>query len=130
MKLNMKLIQDFDRVIIENFEPFQYMFMHYNGSFEGNMVANGNVLIRRNILYFYNIKPDETNVLFTYNGNFNIKKTFIYNKNKRNYILTKKETDDVGGIKSKWNESTSKYTHFSRTNKYKPYMQTILTKRK
>ena len=130
MKTNMKMIQDFNKVIIENFEPFQYMIIDYVGSFEGEMVADGNVLVNRNRLLLYAINPDKTNVLFTYNGNFNIRKSLVYINNKSNYVIVKKESDNVGAIKSKWNVSTSKYIDFSRTNKHKPYRQTILTKRK
>ena len=129
MRTNMKIIQDFDKVIIENFEPFQYMIIHYTGSFQGNMVANGNVLIHKNRLFLYAISPDITNILFTYTGNFNIKKTFAYIDNKSNYIVTIKELDNVNTIKSKWNDSTSRYTDLNRTNKRKSYTQTTLRKK-
>ena len=125
----MKLFQSFDKVFIENFEPFQFMTIHFNGSFDGDMVTDGNMVVKRNVLFLYGINPDRTNVLFTYSGNFTIKKSFAYIGNKSNYIVTRKESDDVHTIKSKWDESTSKYTDFYRTNKRKPYGQTILRKK-
>jgi len=129
MRTNMKIIQDFDKVIIENFEPFQYMIIHYSGSFNGTMISDGNILVHKNRLFLYAINPDSTNVIFTYSGNFNIKKSFAYIDNKKKYIVTKKESDNFDAIKSKWNESTSRYKDFYRNNKRKPHTQTILRKK-
>ena len=129
MKTNMKLFQDFDKVFIQNHEPFQLMIIDFSGSFDGDMVSTGNVIINKNKIILLSVEPDVTGVLFAYNGNLNITKAFAYIDNKKNYIVTMKESDNVNTIKSKWNESTSKYTDFYRTNKRKPYKQTILRKK-
>ena len=130
MKTNMKLFQDFDKVFIQNHEPFQLMIIDFNGSFDGDMVSKGKVIINKNKIILMSVAPDVTGVLFTYIGNLNITKAFAYINNKKNYIITRKESDNVNTIGSKWDESTSKYTDFYRTNKRKPHQQTILTKRK
>ena len=124
------IYKDFDKIYLENYKPFQIMVIQYNGNFDANMVANGNFILNKNMMFFYAVELDPTNVLFTYDGNFTIKKAYIYKDNKFIYINTRNESDDVNTIQSTWNESTSKYTDFFRTNRRKPYRQTILRKRK
>jgi hypothetical protein len=106
------------------------MIINFNGSFQGDMVANGNLLVKKDQLFIYGVNLDSTNVLFTYDGDFSIKRVYAYIDNINHYIITRKSSDNVNNIKSTWNLSTSKYTDFYRTNKGKPYRQTILRKRK
>ena len=40
MNTKMNILQDFDKVIINNFEPFQYMTINFNGSSGGSGVDN------------------------------------------------------------------------------------------
>ena len=126
----MRIYKDFDKIYLENFKPFEIMVIQYTGNFDADMVANGNFVLNKDMMFFYGIELDATNVLFTYEGNFTIKKAYIYKDNKLIYINTRNESDDVNTIQSTWNESTSKYTDFFRTNRRKPYRQTILRKRK
>ena len=126
----MRIYKDFDKIYLENFKPFEIMVIQYTGNFDADMVANGNFILNKDMMFFYGIELDATNVLFTYEGNFIIKKAYIYKDNKLIYINTRNESDDVNTIQSTWNESTSKYTDFFRTNRRKPYRQTILRKRK
>lgn len=126
----MRIYKDFDKIYLENYKPFQIMVIQYNGNFDANMVANGSFILNKDMMFFYGVELDATNVLFTYDGNFTIKKAYIYKDNKLIYINTRNESDDVNTIQSTWNESTSKYTDFFRTNRRKPYRQTILRKRK
>ena len=126
----MRIYKDFDKIYLENFKPFEIMVIQYTGNFDADMVANGNFILNKDMMFFYGIELDATNVLFTYDGNFIIKKAYIYKDNKLIYINTRNESDDVNTIQSTWNESTSKYTDFFRTNRRKPYRQTILRKRK
>ena len=126
----MRIYKDFDKIYLENFKPFEIMVIQYTGNFDADMVANGNFILNRDMMFFYGVELDATNVLFTYDGNFTIKKAYIYKDNKLIYINTRNESDDVNTIQSTWNESTSKYTDFFRTNRRKPYRQTILRKRK
>ena len=130
MNTKMNILQDFDKVIINNFEPFQYMIINFNGSFQGDMVADGSLLVKKDQLFVYDVNLDNTNVLFTYDGNFSIKRVYAYIDNINHYVITRKSSDNVNTIQSTWNLSTSKYTDFYRTNKGKPYRQTILRKRK
>lgn len=125
----MKLFQDFDRVFIQNHEPFQLMIIDFSGSFDGDMVSTGNVIINKNKIILMSVEPDVTGVLFTYSGNLNITKAFAYIDNKKNYIVTKRPSDETHNILAIWNNSTSKYTDFYRSNKTKPYKQTILRKK-
>tara|TARA_R100001129_G_C5288915_1_gene239090 strand:- start:489 stop:878 length:390 start_codon:yes stop_codon:yes gene_type:complete len=126
----MRIYKDFDKIYLENFKPFEIMVIQYAGNFDADMVANGNFVLNKDMMFFYGIELNATNVLFTYEGNFTIKKAYIYKDNKLIYINTRNESDDVNTIQSTWNESTSKYTDFFRTNRRKPYRQTILRKRK
>ena len=126
----MRIYKDFDKIYLENFKPFEIMVIQYTGNFDADMVANGNFILNKDMMFFYGIELDATNVLFTYQGNFRIKKAYLYQNNKLIYINTRNESDDVNTIQSTWNESTSKYTDFFRTNRRKPYRQTILRKRK
>ena len=125
-----RIYKDFDKIYLENFKPFEIMVIQYTGNFDADMVANGNFVLNKDMMFFYGIELDATNVLFTYEGNFTIKKAYIYKDSKLIYINTRNESDDVNTIQSTWNESTSKYTDFFRTNRRKPYRQTILRKRK
>lgn len=125
-----RIYKDFDKIYLENFKPFEIMVIQYTGNFDADMVANGNFILNKDMMFFYGIELDATNVLFTYEGNFTIKKAYIYKDSKLIYINTRNESDDVNTIQSTWNESTSKYTDFFRTNRRKPYRQTILRKRK
>ena len=52
MNTKMNILQDFDKVIINNFEPFQYMIINFNGSFQGDMVADGNLLLKKTSCLF------------------------------------------------------------------------------
>ena len=126
----MRIYKDFDKIYLENFKPFEIMVIQYTGNFDADMVANGNFILNKDMMFFYGIELNATNVLFTYQGNFRIKKAYLYQNNKLIYINTRNESDDVNTIQSTWNESTSKYTDFFRTNRRKPYRQTILRKRK
>ena len=130
MNSNMKMIQDFDRVLVEDYEPFQIMIIHFNGSFDGDMVANGDVIVSRDKMFLFNIVLDPTNVLFTYDGNFRIKKSFAYIDGKSNYIMTKKESDEFQSVLLTYFDGrSSKYTDYNRNNKTKPFRKTILRKR-
>ena len=126
----MRIYKDFNKVYLENYEPSQIIEIFYNGFFSGDMVASGNIILTENKIFLINIELDRTNVLFTYDGNFTIKKTYAYIDGQIKIIRTYSESDDVNTIQSTWNESTSKYTDFFRTNRRKPYRQTILRKRK
>lgn len=126
----MKIYKDFNKLYLENYQPSQVIEIFYNGFFNGNMVASGNIIVTENKIFLINIALDRTNVLFTYDGNFTIKKTYAYIDGQVKIIRTYSESDDINAIESTWNQTTSKYTDFNRTNRRKPYRQTILRKRK
>ena len=126
----MRIYKDFDKVYLENYKPSKVIEMFYSGFFDGNMVAKGNIIVTENRIFFIDINLNSSGLLFTYNGNFAIKKTYAHIDGKVEIIRAYSESDDVNAIQSTWDESTSKYTDFFRTNKRKPYRQTILRKRK
>ena len=128
--MNMNLLQDFDSVYVENPEPTKMLIIEYSGSFDGDMVAKGVVVVKRNHIYLFRIELDPTNILFNYNGNFRIKRVWAYDSDKKRHgIVAKITSDDVGRITAEWNLCDSKYTDYSRSNKYKSYKQTILRKK-
>ncbi len=126
----MNIVQDFDKIYIEKLKKFEFMVIDFNGNFEAEMIANGSFVLKKNKLFFINLNFDNTNILFNYSGDFTIKKAYIYREKTLKYVNIKYKSDNVDTIKSIWNLSTSKYTDFYRTNKGKPYRQTILRKRK
>tara|TARA_Y100001938_G_C7940890_1_gene354253 strand:- start:12 stop:404 length:393 start_codon:yes stop_codon:yes gene_type:complete len=130
MNTKMNIVQDFDKIYIEKLKKFEFMVIDFNGNFEAEMIANGSFVLKKNKLFFINLNFDNTNILFNYSGDFTIKKAYIYREKTLKYVNIKYKSDNVDTIKSIWNLSTSKYTDFYRTNKGKPYRQTILRKRK
>ena len=129
--MNMNLLQDFDSVYVENYEPIKMLIIEYRGSFDGEMIARTNHVVKDNHIFFFGIGLDSTNILFNYNGNFRIKKVFAYTmEGKKRWVAVKTTSDDVNRILAEWNVSTSKYTDYNRSNKHKPYRKTILRKRK
>lgn len=126
----MNLLQNFDSVYIENYEPIVVLIIEYTGSFDGDMVAWGFPIIKRNHIYLFGIDLDSTNILFNYNGNFRIKKAYAYTSDKKkHWIVAKTTSDEVGRITARWDTSDSKYTDYSRSNKFKSYKKTILRKK-
>ena len=130
MDTNMKLYQDFDSVYVKNYEPFKLMIIHFKGSFDGQMVSGGISVVNRNSIYILGGDLHPSNILLNYDGNFDIKRVFAYLPDgNRHYIKTNKRSDQVGKILSKWDDSTSKYEDFKRSNRGKPFRKTILRKR-
>ena len=130
MNTNMKLYQEFDSVYVKNYEPFKLMVIHFKGSFSGQMVSSGISVVKRNSIYILGVDLDPSKILFNYDGNFDIRRVFAYLPDgKRHYIKTNKRSDYVDKILSKWDDSTSKYEDFRRSNRGKPFRKTILRKR-
>ena len=128
--MNMSFYQDFNSVYVENYEPTVLIVIHFNGSFDGDMVSRGLSYVRRNKIYLVLLKEHPDNILFNYSGDFRISKVFAYTSDKRqHWIFTKKASDEVQRITAEWNTSTSKYTDYNRSNKKKTYRKTILRKR-
>ena len=128
--MNMNLLKDFDSVYIENYEPIVVLIIEYTGSFDGDMVAGATSVIKRNHIFLFGIDLDSTNILFNYNGNFRIKKVYAYTSDKKkHWIVAKTTSDNVERITAEWNTSDSKYTDYSRSNKFKSYKKTILRKK-
>ena len=55
----MNLLQDFDSVYVENYEPITLLEIYYTGSFEGDMVAQSwRSIVKRNRMFLFGIKLD------------------------------------------------------------------------
>ena len=128
--MNMSFYQDFNSVYVENYEPTVLIVIHFNGSFDGDMVSRGLSYVRRNKIYLIRLREHPANIVFNYSGNFRISKVFAYTSDKKEYgLVAEKASDEVQRINAEWNSSTSKYTDYNRSNKKKTYRKTILRKR-
>ena len=126
----MNLLKDFDSVYVENHEKTKLLIIEYTGSFDGDMVAGGVVVVKTNHIYVFGLELDTTNILFNYSGNFKIKRVWAYTSSKKRYgIVTKTTSDNVNRILSEWDSSDSKYTDYNKSNKHKSYKKTILRKK-
>ena len=127
----MKIINEVNKVFLNDYEKFDYMTIEYKGSFEAEVVSDGYMSIsdKNNKIFLFKTIPNQTGVIFTYKGNLIINKAYHYKNNNKKYLDVDNYSDETQRINSKWNESTSKYLEFKNTNKNKPFKKTKLIKR-
>ena len=125
--MSITLTQHINTIEISNASSVKALEIDYSGSIIADIT--GNVISGMNsskIIILFLDDPQE--LLMTYNGNFDINQVRAYSKDKELLqIELNTITDNFSAIDSKWDESTTTYENYNRTNKYIPKQKSLLS---
>tara|TARA_R110002020_G_scaffold223840_11_gene433083 strand:- start:402 stop:908 length:507 start_codon:yes stop_codon:yes gene_type:complete len=117
--LNAKLIKSPYEVSIENMYNLSMLEIGYNGTLVADFKEEVVVILRKNKIRIYFKEIPQSDVLMQYYGNFKIVSVFARDRNNIKIKITRKNiSDEVQHITSKWNESTTKYNEYNKSNRY------------
>lgn len=124
--MSISLTQHINTIEINNAHSLKALEIQYSGTIiaeiGGNVVSGMN---KNKIIIVFLEDPQE--LLMTYYGNFNINQVKAYNSKELVDIDLNTITDDYSKINSKWEESTTKYEDYNRTNKYISKIKSLLS---
>ena len=128
--MSITLTQHINTIEITNAHTLKALEIQYSGTLvadiTGNVVSGLN---KDKIIILFLDEPQEH--LISYYGNFNISQIKAYGiEQKQVYTIPidiNTITDDYIKINSKWEESTTKYEDYNRSNKYIPNQKSLLS---
>lgn len=125
--MNITLTQTTESLILDNTENISALEISYTGSLVGEVLGNTiSGMNKKKIIIAFLSKPDE--IIMTYYGNFSIKSIKGYSKtNKLIKINRRTESDEIGHILSKWDESTTIYDNYDKSNRYIEKSKSLLS---
>ena len=121
------ITQKTDSISIENYQNLSVLEISYKGFIVGEVLGNTvSGMNNKKIIIGFLSNPEE--VLIKYYGDFTIKSIKAYSKSNK-LIKVKRiiESDEVGHILSKWDESTPTYDNYDKTNKYSEKSKSLLS---
>ena len=121
------ITQKTDSISIENYQNLSVLEISYKGFIVGEVLGNTvSGMNNKKIIIGFLSNPEE--VLIKYYGDFTIKSIKAYSKSNK-LIKVKRiiESDEVGHILSKWDESTTTYDNYDKTNKYSEKSKSLLS---
>tara|TARA_R110002074_G_scaffold8763_3_gene35584 strand:+ start:2072 stop:2572 length:501 start_codon:yes stop_codon:yes gene_type:complete len=130
--MSVKISQYTDKIYLENCSGYKLIEIKYSGTFIADVVPEDvTIIMNKNTICIMDIGNGFDNQVFmNYYGNLNIDSIFYYEDGYKIPGGIIKYSDEVNKIKSKFDESTSKYEDFNKTNKYIKNVNSILSYKK
>tara|TARA_A100001201_G_scaffold23322_2_gene26576 strand:- start:4815 stop:5297 length:483 start_codon:yes stop_codon:yes gene_type:complete len=121
------ITQKTDSISIENYQNLSALEISYRGFIVGEVLGN-TITGMNNKKIIIGFLSDPQEILIKYYGDFAIKSIKAYSKNNK-LIKVKRivESDEIGHILSKWDESTNTYDSYNKSNKYSEKSKSLLS---
>ena len=126
--MSLTLIHRVDEINIEDMHKLSMVKINYRGSFVGDFSERARVRIDNKRLFIVFSDVPKGDVLMKYYGNLIITSIRGYDRNNKIVkIRRKKVNDEIGNIKSKWDESKMNYEDYNKSNKYTGSIPTLIS---
>jgi hypothetical protein len=130
--MSVEISQYTDRIYLDNCSGHRLIEIKYYGTFIADVVPEDvTIIMNKNTICIMDIGNGFDNQVFmNYYGNLSINGVFYYENNYKIPGGVTRYSDEVNRIKSKFDESTSKYEDFNKTNKYIKNVNSLLSYKK
>ena len=130
--MSIKISQYPDKIYLDNCSGQRLIHIEYSGTFVADVLPNEvTIMMDKNKIFIMDIGDGFDNQVFmNYYGNFYIKSIFYYEDGYRIPGVITRYSDEVDKINSRFDESTSKYEDFNKTNKYIKNIKSLLSYKK